>query len=92
MLLKLETQKIVILFKMECFAYNPSQYFLKHKLQNIVNKVFSREKRTIMKTTVSNNIVMSALCCFSTAWCLSSVLMTLGIQRIRDGLSYLSHT
>ena len=35
---------------------------------------------------------MSALCCFSTAWWLSSGLMTLGIQWITDGLSYLSHT
>ena len=47
---------------------------------------------TIMKTAVSNNILMSALCFFGTAWCLSSVLTTLGIRRIRDGLSYLSHT
>ena len=47
---------------------------------------------TSMKTTFSNNILMSALCCFSTAWWLSSGLMTLGIQRITDGLSYLSHT
>ena len=47
---------------------------------------------TSMKTTFSNNILMSALCCFSTAWWLSSGLMTLGIQWITDGLSYLSHT
>ena len=37
--------EMVVLFKIECFAYNLSKYFLKHKLQNKQGKLFCFQKK-----------------------------------------------